>query len=261
MTDEEAYDGKICRVQDLLEEIAQSGLAESAHSHVRLWFRGHSKRGWRLQPAVYRPTFPAKDEAERLRIEQHMTQDFRVQAAGLLTGRETDADLYFLQQHYRMPTRLLDWTHSPLPALYFAVTSDSGSDGELFMMDAYQLSPSQNAKDFEGIATARHPAFEKALHVIFRWQTPGDFPKCIIPVRPDHFDHRMSLQRSCFTLHIPDRHALTKAENGALRSFLIPGDAKEYIEKELFLLGIDDFSVYGDLESLSKRLKVAYRVP
>lgn len=38
-----------------------------------------------------------------------MTQDFRVQAAGVLTGRETDAELYFLEQHYRMPTRLLDW--------------------------------------------------------------------------------------------------------------------------------------------------------
>jgi len=75
-----------------------------------------------------------------------MTQDFRIYAAGLLTGRESDADLYFLQQHYRMPTRLLDWTHSPLAALYFAVAKHADCDGELFMMDAYQLSPGQNAQ-------------------------------------------------------------------------------------------------------------------
>jgi len=33
------------------------------------------------------------------------------------------------------------------------------------------------------------------------------------------------------------------------------------MKKELFLLGIDDFNVYGDLESLSRRLKAAYGMP
>ncbi len=251
---------KVRRVQDLLDQIAKSGMAKSPHAHVRLWFRGHSRSGWELQPGVYRRNFPAKNEADGLRIEQHMTQDFRVQAAGLLTGRETDAELYFLQQHYRMPTRLLDWTNSPLPALFFAVTANSDSDGELFMMDAYQLSPSQKAVGFQGIATARNAIIAKALDPIFRWQKLGDFPDFIIPVRPDHLDHRIGLQRSCFTFHTPKRHVLTKQENKSLLSFSIPEAAKERIQKELFLLGIDDFSVYGDLESLSRRLKAAYDI-
>jgi FRG domain len=261
MVDKKTYDGEVRRVQDLLDQIAKCRVAESPHAHVRLWFRGQPKCGWPLQPAVYRPGFPVENEDERLQTERHMTQDFRVQAAGLLTGRETEADLYFLQQHYRMPTRLLDWTNSPLPALYFAVTSNNDSDGELFMMDAYQLSPSQKAVDFEGIATARNATFEKALHPIFRWQKPDSFPDFIIPVRPDHLDHRMSLQRSCFTLHVPKRHVLTKEENKSLLSFCIPKDDKEHMKKELSLLGIDAFSVYGDLENLSRRLKTVYGIP
>jgi hypothetical protein len=32
------------------------------------------------------------------------------------------------------------------------------------------------------------------------------------------------------------------------------------MKKELFLLGIDDFGVYGDLESLSRTLKAAYDI-
>ena len=255
------YDGEVRRVQDLLDEIAKSGLGGSRHAHVRVWFRGHSKSEWELQPAVYRPRFPAKDENDRLRIEQHLSQDFQVQAAGLLTGKETEAELYFLQQHYRMPTRLLDWTNSPLPALHFAVTADEAFDGELFLMDAYQLSPCQNATDFEGIVTARNQVFKKALHAIFHWEKPDDLPHSIIPVRPDHFDRRVALQRSCFTFHVPKRHALTKAENKTLRSFRIPAAAKEDVKNELFLLGIDDFSIYGDLESLSRRLKAAHRIP
>ena len=205
------YDGEVRRVQDLLEQTAKSDLARSRHAHVRVWFRGHSKAGWKLQPAVYRPRFPAKDKNEILRIEQHLSQDFQVQAAGLLTGTETEAEFCFLQQHYRMPTRLLDWTNSPLAALYFAVTADEASDGELFLMDAYQLSPCQKATDFEGIATARNQAFKKALHAIFHWKKPEDLPHVIIPVRPDHFDPRISLQRSCFTFHVPKRHRSNKS--------------------------------------------------
>jgi hypothetical protein len=261
MAAKKTYDGEICGLNDLLDQIAKTRLAEERHAHVRVWFRGHSKCGWQLQPGVYRPEFPAKNETERLRMEQHVAQDFRVQAAGLLKGRETDAELYFLQQHYRMPTRLLDWTNTPLPALYFASTANSSSDAELFMMDAYQLSVCQKAGGFEGIATARNPIFEKALYPIFRWQKPDDFPGFIIRVRPDHFDRRVSLQRSCFTFHVPGRHVLTKRENKSLFSFFIPRAAKERIKKELFLLGIDDFSIYGDLENLCRRLKTAHKIP
>jgi hypothetical protein len=173
-----------------------------------------------------------------------------------------DAELYFIQQHYRMPTRLLDWTSSPLAGLYFAVRDHQECDGFQFMMDAYDLSSSQKAEGFRGVATSRHPNFRDALKRIAWWNDKFEFPHFILSVRPDHFDKRMVLQRSSSTFHVPDHQVLTNAENKTLVSLRIPGgDTKKSLLRELFLLGIDESSVYGDRESLSKRLKDAYNIP
>ena len=260
-----AHKATIKSVQDLLEQLKKSPITNEKHAHARVWFRGQSDESWKLAPGVYRHDFPEKTEEGRLRLERHLTQDFRAMSAGIRRGDEDEPELYFLQQHYRMRTRLLDWTNNALAGLYFAVSPHSNSDGALFMMDAYQLGPKQKAtfnhKSFEGIADSRHPLFQEALHVIFWWDTAKKLPEFIFPIRPDYFDRRITLQRGCFTFHVPNRGVLTDNENDSLTSYLIPHGAKSDIRKELALLGIDDFSIYGDLEHLSDRLKDAYGIP
>jgi hypothetical protein len=56
--------------------------------------------------------------------ERHLTQDFRVSSIRLRKGTETHGEIYFLQQQYKMPTPLLDWSINPLAALFFATCSD-----------------------------------------------------------------------------------------------------------------------------------------
>jgi hypothetical protein len=256
--------GEIKSVSDLLAATHKSGLAKKDQAHIRLWFRGQSNSTWPLSPGVYRPGFPEKDEAKRLRVERHMSQDFRVQSAGIVAEARDNAALYFLQQHYKMPTRLLDWTGSPLAALHFAVDGQrpADTDGMLFMLDAYRLAPCQKVPDdkFRGIATSRNELFRNALRPIFDWWEPTHFPQFIMPVRPDHFDKRVMLQKGCFTFHPPGREALTINEADSLRAYLIPKGSKPDIKNELFMLGIDAFAIYGDLDSLAARLKSAYKV-
>ena len=245
-------------VHDFLRELAAIPFVGARHSHVRVWFRGQPEAGLELQPGVYRPTFLAADETARLLIEQHLAQDFRVESAGLLTGRETDAELYFLQQHYRFPTRLLDWTHTPLASLFFAIDKPT-VDGEIFVMDAYQMQ-TPGFTNF-GVATSRRDVFRKALGQIIGWGRAADFPDFIIPLRPDHFDRRIAYQQSCFTFHVPKKPILTAVENPTLQSFRVPAASKAAIKAQLSLLGVDEFRIYGDLESLAKRLKTAHGIP
>jgi len=237
--------------------IEKGGFGRLAHSHARVWFRGHGGPGWELKPSVYREGFPAKDEEARLKLERQLAQDFRVTAAGLLNGTESEAQLYFLQQHYRIPTRLLDWTTSPLHGLYFA--AQSGDDGELYIMDAHGLAEDQKVDSFRGTATERSGILDAALAPIFHGED-ADFPDYILAIRPDQVDRRVTLQRACFTFHVPARPVLTSGQNHTLQRYLVPAAAKQALRNELSLLGIDDFAVFGDLESLSRRLKNAYAI-
>jgi FRG domain len=240
----------ITSVAKLLEAVAHSKVAEKEHRHVRAWFRGQGDENWQLQPGVYRDNF-AKNDAARIRKERHLTQDF-VALSTPLRDNLSDAEIYFLQQHYRMPTRLLDWSLNPLAAAFFAL-EPCDKNGILFILDAYNFKPLDR-----GLCTPLSTEVVSAMEAIFQWKD-DKWPKEILPVRPSYLDKRISAQHGCFTFHPPGTPVLTCDNNKTLRGYTIPAAAKNSLRKELELLGIDEFTIYGDLDHLAERLKRAYR--
>jgi hypothetical protein len=77
------------------------------------------------------------------------------------------------------------------------------------------------------------------------------------PTVEDEFDRRITLQRSFFTFHVPEEKILDRGR--VLKSFIVAEGKKTAVLKELSLLGIDHFSVYGDLEHLGTYLTNAYQ--
>ncbi|MGO9468311.1 MAG: FRG domain-containing protein [Isosphaeraceae bacterium] len=192
-----------------------------ANAHRSVWYRGHSKRAYLIEPGVYRAKFTQQAqklygkniEERRLNLEREILSEFRTSGAALLNPEHIE-EMYFIAQHYGIPTRLLDWTMNPLAALFFAACS-SDEDGDVFVIDAKTVIPVPSSTDApKGIITMRHPFAVDAIRSSFWIKPQKPRPPMILPIRPDNLPGRIGQQSSCFTLHMRDSTDCTSATLG-----------------------------------------------
>jgi hypothetical protein len=156
---------------------------------------------------------------------------------------------YFLMQHYRAPTRLLDWTDSALEALYFALTSSPLQTGRVqsdIKPDVWAPNP---------FTLNRHVGFEGPVGTDWFENTAylpppytgNRLPKPPVAIDPTFTAHRMLVQRSHFTLHGHDSRGLDEMrdelsiERDLLRVIVdVDRDGLEYLLWHLRLLGITE---------------------
>lgn len=89
--------------------------------------------------------------------EERLFQEFKARAVALVNDpRFDDWDWLAYAQHIGVPTRLLDWTVSPLVAAFFALEADSGEDRVIYAVkysryihevDHKQCSPFENTQE------------------------------------------------------------------------------------------------------------------
>jgi FRG domain len=99
-----------------------------------IWWRGHACARWELLPSVHRPLYR--------NFESHLALSFMRRAKtrhiAPLPAEDAWPDWLFLMQHYGLPTRLLDWTRSPLTAAVFAVESHRDEPGAIWALSPFQ---------------------------------------------------------------------------------------------------------------------------
>jgi len=169
-------------------------------------------------------------------------------------------------QHHGAPTRLLDWTESPVIALYFAVRDNPGYyDSAVWMLDPYELNRRVISKK-EIIAPSASGANPRDTKRVAPW-LPERWSKKAVPelplaIFPTHIARRISSQRSCFTIHGSDENGFSRFTDGpsaCVKRVTIPGFVVQSIRTDLQHLGIDDTTIFPDLEGLGRALATSYR--
>jgi len=213
------------------------------------WWRGHADASWRLVPSVHRADHGPSYEA-------NIAVKFAKRAPTRYPNTPPGDDLaswLFLMQHYGLPTRLLDWTESPLLAAYFAVSEEAhaAKDGALWALDPFSMNGVTAGE--EGLLQPYHPYTEKLVNLAFTHGTATD--PGVAAMLTDEIDLRMLVQQSGFTIH-GNAEALEARPDmaGRLAKYVIPAGAKDRIRRELASLGVRERSVFPDLEHLARDL-------
>ncbi len=117
----------IASMKGLLESIAD---IKKRHNLTQLWYRGHSDSDYHLVPTIARQYKYAGRSIHGfdLQQERNLLHRFRRRAYPHVGRILNEWEALFLARHHELPTRILDWTASPLVALYFACASTKNLD-------------------------------------------------------------------------------------------------------------------------------------
>lgn len=219
------------------------------------WYRGHENVDWKLLPRLDR-------EADGLNREIDVIARFKQNASLLLQPLPTSEwEWLTVMQHYRAPTRLLDWTESPLVALYFAVEQINEEDGALWMLDPVSLNrASRLSFRYERyIPSFDDEVIQNYLPSVLQ-QDRGSAWDPVAFIGPRNTP-RMQAQLGVFTVIHRDAIPVECVGNQEhVRKFRIPGNAKCALRSELALLATNKFQLFPDLQSLGESLGVDQNV-
>src|SRR3954466_5771605 len=135
--------------RELDDAIANPDIGRHEHRvHSSLVFRGLARSSYQNVSSL------ARLSGEYDKLERHLIRNFRKYAHREAPG-PTTWDWLSLAQHHGLPTRLLDWTFSPLVALHFATASWVEDEAVLWAVDcegAHRLLPAslRDALEREG---------------------------------------------------------------------------------------------------------------
>lgn len=256
-------------------------------------FRGLSNRDYRLDTSLTRFV----GDSDRWDLELHLLRDFYKYAQREIREPKSVWHLLAVVQHHGLPTRLVDWTRSPLVAAYFATAGSPEVDGVVWMVDyrgAHDLLPEgiqairrREAPDVFDIDALAEVEFEieheagldaaptagagdgrgsGVLHLLAIKDALAAFDShhsepCVIFFEPPAIDERIVNQSSVFSVlsdpTLPMDEWLERHPR-LYREVIVPGELKAEFRDKLDQANINQRVLFPGLDGLAGWLRDYY---
>ncbi|HEX2449842.1 MAG TPA: FRG domain-containing protein [Gemmatimonadales bacterium] len=230
-------------------------------------YRGAADARWSLLTSLDRlgGVHPPHSKAG---LEEHVLRNFiRYSRPHLAASPPANEwELLVQAQHHGLPTRLLDWTYSPLVAAHFATLQHRpGGDAAVWRLDWQQV---HRRFGFPAMAIAIED-LERLFPgdgaftpwTLFRASRGPDVFAFMI--EPPSLGARIAVQSSTFTISSDknqgfdcflEHHDL----GGALTKLVIPEAEVPRIRDQLDLVGVDERRLFPDLDGVAAQLRRYY---
>lgn len=243
---------EIKSIDNLIEVIRK---LKGIYGKQPIWFRGQEDSRWHLEPSIHR--------GELLKKENYVTNDFYIhvnQIESNAPAKENYAAWMSLMQHYGLPTRILDWSSSPLVACYFALEKnrDKNNDSSIWILIPRKVNIQEGFGEFVypidayTVQQMLLPAFKKDVEL------EDKFADKIIACHSVKKDLRMYSQQSSFTVHNSQRKLEDICDDETLFKLIIPHYYKDQMYESVSILGISTSFIYPDMEHVSKDIIKKY---
>lgn len=255
---------EVCSIYEVLE------LLNKVTRYTDLWFRGSAKLDYGLLPGlVWR---------EDTKYESNYIHKFLVGYQAYIDKPVTNPwEQYALMQHHGLPTRLLDWSSSPLSALYFALHQDPEWDGDRVF---WVLEPRGFNSHFHGFDAILCPAVLASTEIkdkdasesenswnlnsylphILDQDDNYNLPNAAIAIDSPFSNKRLASQHGRFTLHGKNKDSLHKQLEGCpnekiLSAFILKTAGKlPDFKEQLYSLRVTEETIYQDLDSMVREI-------
>jgi FRG domain. len=248
--------GEITSIELLSREVRKLSKIRDEKSLI---YRGHGAQSFKLLPHVgrYSPPESEDDKADDSQLdptrtekvrrgkvnEQLMLELFRRRSIGyVIPGDLDDWELLAIAQHHGMATRMLDWTRSPLVALYFAVCRE---------FEAWDKEKKCFKEEDAEILVWRSPK------TTLKKEPPSESPfdlggEEFIKYIPRIVTPRLRVQSGLLTVH-GDPTAEFKPPEGITR-LRIPYGKRKALKQSLYRHGIDEAVLFPDVDGLARHI-------
>jgi hypothetical protein len=200
-------------------------------------------------------------------LEEYILRNFvRYSRPYFVSAPVNDWEVLVAAQHHGLPTRLLDWTYSPLVAAHFAtVDPNVKTDRAVWRLDwkavhrRFQLPElALLIQDLEGILGGDRPFTPSALFAM-----PDNARPFACMLEPPSLDARIVAQSAAFTLCSDKRRSFDcfLEQHGlgeTLTKIVIPAGERGRIRDQLDLVSVDERRLFPDLDGVADHLRRYY---